>query len=264
MIMKDISRYSKRVQKMYKRYWGKLIFRCVLFGVILLCYVLRPEDFEVLHGLGFFHQFSSIHIVWLLWLWYMVEKMLPFPDLKPKGSMKYLRSCYQEAPQKDDKAWRDILKEQIKTDNKRAGLVLVCWGIGIMILYLLLREEWIQAAHLFLLSCLFYIGDLVCILIWCPFRSIFMKNKCCTQCRIYNWDTIFLIVPLLLVPGFYSHSLGVLALVNVGIWEVTRIIHPERYYAISNAMLQCRNCKGELGCVNLRLLDVKITRRDRT
>ena len=37
----------------------------------------------------------------------------------------------------------------------------------------------LNASLLFLISVAFYVCDLICVLIWCPFRLI-MKNRCCT------------------------------------------------------------------------------------
>ena len=102
--------------------------------------------------------------------------------------------------------------------------------------------------HLFLFTVFFYVCDLICVLIWCPFRDVFMKNRCCTQCRIYNWDTWMLVLPLAVTGGFYGLSLFGMALVVTGLWEWNYHYYPERFYPQTNRNLQCGTCKGEPGC----------------
>ncbi len=213
-----------------------------------------------MEGMNFFQRFSPLHILWLLWLIYMLEKLLPFQAWKPRGCMKYRKDRF--VPTKEYEAWlknkcKDTAlpapyKKQQKWYNKGAGIVCVCWLLTAVVIDILYIHHILNNQMLLLASCLFYIGDLVCILFWCPFRAVIMKNRCCTQCRIYNWDTLMLVLPIAFVSGFYSYSLLFLALVNVGIWELTALLHPERYYPATNASLTCANCEGEPGCANER------------
>ena len=64
----------------------------------------------------------------------------------------------------------------------------------------------LDRANLFMISVLFYVCDLICVLIWCPFRLI-MKNRCCTTCRIFNWDHLMMFSPLIFLDGFFTRSL---------------------------------------------------------
>ena len=77
-----------------------------------------------------------------------------------------------------------------------------------------------------------------------------MKNKCCTTCRIYNWDYIMMFTPLLFLvakPGPILHYILIaLALVILIIWEITYKIHPERFTENTNENLTCKNCKEKL------------------
>ena len=138
-----------------------------------------------------------------------------------------------------------------------AAWVFAAWIAAALAMYLLQKHQILGTREFLIGSALFYVGDLVCLLIWCPFRDIFMKTRCCTQCRIYNWDVLMLIVPILFVRGFFSYSLLLPALAVVGTWEWNYRRHPERFLPSSNACLQCRNCQGEIGCVRLRLFGKK-------
>lgn len=286
--MKKINGFPVRIQKMYKRYFVKFWFRIIILAAVIIILMIRPEETEVLEGMKFFQHFSVLHILWMLWLWYMLEKLLPLKNWKPKGCMKYRKTEFQ--PSSDYESWAKSLQEgtkaieeepeekqrnkgkervegekhrknqefyqaykkQRKWYNKGALIVLICWLLVAIIISILRYLDILSNPLLLIGSCLFYIGDVVCILFWCPFREVLMKNRCCTQCRIYNWDTMMLILPIVFIPGFYSYSLFLLALINVGIWEITGLVHPERYCPISNANLQCMNCKGELGCARLQ------------
>ncbi|MBR5446919.1 MAG: hypothetical protein IKV40_00700, partial [Clostridia bacterium] len=95
--------------------------------------------------------------------------------------------------------------------------------------------------------CLFYsVCDLICILFFCPFQTWFMKNRCCTTCRIYNWDFAMMFTPLLFIPRLYTYSLLGCAVLLLIRWEVTYRIHPERFSTETNACLNCKNCEEKL------------------
>lgn len=254
----------EKIKKQYRSYWMKFGFRILVLLVTVWIAVFRPEELKVLEGMNFFRHFSVLHLLWLLWAWYMLEKLLPLPDRKPKGCWKHQKEGFQPTKEYEDWAaegkpkspdslfWQKLCQER-KKYGKGAWLVLGGWILAAIGILILQRCSILGNRELLLCSVLFYVGDLVCILIWCPFRDIFMKNQCCTKCRIYNWDTIMLILPVLYIPGFFSYSLLLGALVVVGNWELAHLRHPERFYSVSNAALQCGNCGGELGCRRLQM-----------
>ncbi len=82
-----------------------------------------------------------------------------------------------------------------------------------------------------------------------------MKNKCCVNCRIYNWDYAMMFTPLFFVKRSYSWSLLALSLALLIRWEITFFNHPERFSANTNAYLQCSNCSEKL-CAHKKQLQV--------
>lgn len=238
---------SEELRKRYRYYWVKFGFRILVLASVTILAILCPEELNVLEGMNFFQHVSFLHIVWTLWAWYMIEKLLPLPNV-PKGSVKYRGAEFQPVAGYEAAAFQ---KERRKY-ARGAWKVLGAWILAAAAIFLLKKLHILGNRELLLLSALFYVGDLVCILIWCPFRDVWMKNRCCTQCRIYNWDTLMLILPIAFIPGFYSYSLLGGALLVVGCWELSHLLHPERFYALTNARLQCGNCKGELGCARFR------------
>ena len=79
-----------------------------------------------------------------------------------------------------------------------------------------------------------------------PFQTWFMKNRCCTTCRIYNWDFAMMFTPLVFIPSLYTYSLLGFALALLIRWEVTYRLHPERFSPATNRYLSCANCKEKL------------------
>ena len=103
----------------------------------------------------------------------------------------------------------------------------------------------IGKAGMFMLSVIFYVCDLICVLVWCPFRLI-MKNKCCTTCRIFNWDHLMMFSPLIFIGGFYSVSLVVMAVIAWLVWEICIMLYPERFCEMTNVALKCSECTDKL------------------
>lgn len=98
---------------------------------------------------------------------------------------------------------------------------------------------------LFLISVAFYVCDLICVLIWCPFR-LMMKTQCCTTCRIFNWDHLMMFPPLVFMGVFYGMSLVLSAFTAWLVWELCVMMYPERFWDKSNLALKCSECTDRL------------------
>ena len=112
------------------------------------------------------------------------------------------------------------------------------------ILYLL---KIIDNMDLLMLSVFYFLCDYICILFFCPFQTFIMKNKCCVNCRIYDWGHFMMFTPMLFICNFYSWSLFFVSCVVLIHWEMIYAKHPERFYSGSNKRLQCINC-GDKTC----------------
>ena len=104
-----------------------------------------------------------------------------------------------------------------------------------------------------LFTVFFFLCDYICILVFCPFQTCIMKNKCCVNCRIYDWGHFMMFTPMLFIPNFYSWSLFFTACVVLIRWEVVYAAHPERFWSGSNQILQCANCKDKTCQVKRRV-----------
>ena len=68
------------------------------------------------------------------------------------------------------------LKKYVTTTTQAAYKVMLIWILLIASIGVLYYTNVIDKIWLFMISVFFYVCDLICVLIWCPFRFI-MKNK---------------------------------------------------------------------------------------
>ena len=87
---------------------------------------------------------------------------------------------------------------------------------------------------------------MICILFFCPFQSWFLRNKCCSTCRIYNWDYAMMFTPLFFVRRLYTWSLLFLSVALLARWEITFYKYPERFSEATNGYLSCSRCTEKL------------------
>lgn len=171
----------------------------------------------------------------------MLSQLYPAKNIA-LGSHKVFKLRFKPVLERINK---DALKKYIVTTTQAAYKVMLLWIALIAVLGLMKHWSILSDAHLFLISVLFYVCDLICVLVWCPFRLI-MKNKCCTTCRIFNWDHMMMFTPMLFVKGLFSISLLVVAFIIWLIWELCVLLYPERFWEKSNAALKCSECTDKL------------------
>ncbi|MBQ9438396.1 MAG: hypothetical protein IJU50_08685 [Lachnospiraceae bacterium] len=234
---------------MKKLYRGRLVFRCLVFLCCILLYFYSPDSFQVLKGFQFFKAFSPLHILWLLWLFDMKKQLVPSKNVA-LGSQKHFKSRFvpDESFYKAGKIVKEKeerLHDYMEEISKPAYAVFLLYALGVAGVAALYLAGVFNREMVFLVTALFYVCDLVCVVIWCPFRT-FMGNRCCTVCRIYNWDHLMMFAPFLIIPSFYTTSLLLLSILVFLFWETQVRIHPERFYEGSNKALRCIECTDRL------------------
>jgi len=241
-----LQKKKKPMSKMRKIYMARFVFRCVLLVAFIVLYFVAPEQFAVLEGWNFFKSFSALHVFWVLLMYAMIRQLISYRGSLTIGSQKNFKANFQPPADGYDKAG---LRAYIKRINKGALLVLGVWSLLIASLSVLYVFDILEKEHLFLISVAFYLCDLICVLFFCPFR-LMMKTRCCTTCRIFNWDHFMMVTPMLLVGGFFAVSLLVMAIVVLVAWEICILVHPERFWDRSNTTLRCSSCTDKL-CTHL-------------
>ncbi len=71
--------------------------------------------------------------------------------------------------------------------NDNARSVLVFWLIVNTVLTVLYLIGVLSANAVILVVMVYYLCDAFCMVIWCPLQTVFMKSRCCVDCRIYGW-----------------------------------------------------------------------------
>lgn len=260
-------------------YMSRFLARCaILIGAILLFFI-DPGQFDIMLGLNFFRGPSLFHLLWAAWMFDMIMQLIPSSGYWPLGSTKYFGSKFVPLTKRINlRHIRQILtKEQlarllnkdnileyinkvpiaryinrkrlvafVKQSTKDAYYIAIIWILMVVGFAFAYRYTPMNHRIIMLISIGFYLSDVICVLFWCPFRVFFMKNRCCTTCRIFNWDHLMMFSPFLFIPGFFTWTLSGMAVLIFVAWEVSFFLHPERFWDESNDALVCRNCTDEL------------------
>ena len=213
----------------------KLVYRSLLFLTAVTLYIIsRVQNTGELFR-GFENKYWLLGIVWLVYAVEMVLRFFP-SRLESMGCQKQFKKNY--IPVKQAK-----LKRQ---SWKRTFAVSAAWVLLNGIIGVLYYTKCIDAGILILISLAYGVCDMICILFFCPFQTWFMKNRCCTTCRIYNWDFAMMFTPLIFIPDWYTYSLLGCALVLLARWEISYRMYPERFSETTNQCLDCARCKEKL------------------
>ena len=225
-----------------KRYILRLIGRILVLGICGWACAVHPEWFAVLEGANFWKTFSPLHILWGVWVFDMALQIIPVKNKVPLGSQKLWESRFR--PIRDRVNW-EALRTYIINTTKAAYKVFILWCLLIAAIGLCYYRGPLGKTGLFMISTVFYVCDLICVLIWCPFR-LMMRTRCCTTCRIFNWDHLMMFSPMIFMGGFYGMSLLGLSIAAWLVWELCIMLYPERFWEVTNVALRCSECTDKL------------------
>ena len=233
---------KNKISSTRRIYFLRLTGRILVLAISILYYIFAREEFEIATGLRFFERFSPLHILWGIWIIDMILQLLPVRAHISIGSQKIFAGLFRPIKEKIN---YENLKKYIVDTTKSAYKVMIIWFLLNLVIGVLYCTGVFDIATVILISVLFYVCDLICVLIWCPFRLI-MKNKCCTTCRIFNWDHLMMFSPLVTVGGFFSLTLVITSVVIWLVWEICVFTYPERFWENSNMALRCSECTDKL------------------
>ena len=224
-----------------KKYFMRLFLRIAIF-IICLIMCFKPNFYDILNGFNFFKGFHLLHLLWIIWVCDMFFQIVPIKNKIALGSQKLFANRFRPIAKQFN---YEKLKNYVVSTTVSAYKVFILWGLLITIIGILYYCDFIDKKILFMISVFFYVCDLICVLIWCPFRLI-MKNKCCTTCRIFNWDHLMMFSPLIFIGGFFSISLVVISVLAWLVWESCVMLYPERFSEATNVALKCTECTDKL------------------
>ena len=213
----------------------RLAYRTALFVLLLIGYI----RFRLYSGVAVIDKVENmpviIYITWAVFALEMIMRFFPSKYESP-GCQKQFARNYIKSGSTDISI----------PDNNAAVLVALIWIVFNGIFGALYMADVLDDGIMILLCSAYSICDIVCILFFCPFQSWFMKNKCCSSCRIYNWDYAMMFTPLFFVRKSYTWSLLALSVALLIRWEITFYLHPERFSENTNNYLKCANCSEKL------------------
>ena len=266
-------------QNFRKTYLLRFFTRCGIFVAAILLFLFGRQQFDVVLGLNFFKHFTLLHLLWIAWMFDMIMQLIPSTGYWPLGSQKYWGAYYVPINKRVDLSHlKQILSPKqlrkyltiknihqhinrihmskyinqrrliafVKRSTRDAYYIAIIWIMMIIVFAILYKFKIMDHSILLLIAVAFYLSDVICVLFWCPFKVLFMGNRCCTTCRIFNWDHLMMFSPLIFIPGFFSWTLAGMAVVIFLVWEITFFVHPERFWEDTNNSLSCSNCTDEL------------------
>ncbi len=240
--MSKTEKRKEPMSKVRKVYFTRLVGRIFILIVYTVMFLLRPDETYILEDMNFFKRFSPLHILWIIWIIDMIHQLIPVKKYISLGSQKQFRQRFKPIVEKINYA---ALREYVISTTKSAYKVFILWSVFLTCVGILYYSDILSKLHLFMISVIFYVCDLICVLIWCPFRLI-MKNKCCTTCRIFNWDHLMMFTPMMFIDSFYTRTLLIFSFAIWVIWELCVMMYPERFWEHSNESLKCSQCTDKL------------------
>lgn len=237
---------SKIVQTaMQYRYLLKFGIRVSIFLTVLFTYLFNKDLLTYLMnhrfaiGLADFH-ITLLHVLWAIFMFMMIRHLHPVDNL----TMALRKS--EEKEFRESKNYDEVkLLRFVQDMNLKSWIVLLVWLSFNAIFGLLYVFDIIDEADLLMLTVFYFLCDYICILFFCPFQSFIMKNKCCVNCRIYDWGHFMMFTPLLFIRNFFSWSLFFTSIIVLIRWEIIYAKHPERFWEGTNDTLKCINCKDK-------------------
>ena len=236
---------------MLKKYLLNFMARLAIFIGVLIFYAANKAFIYNFMTQPVWMGITPIHLLWLIFMVMMLIHIFPTEKL----SMAIRKADEKEYVQQEAYSELELL-QFVQKQNVRAWTVMLCWLSFNAIFGLLFLMGIIEEADLLLLTVFYFLCDYICILFFCPFQSVIMKNRCCVNCRIYEWGHFMMFTPMLFIPDFFSWSLFFTSCVVLIKWEIIYAKHPERFWDGSNKNLQCANCKDKICGIKRRITHI--------
>ncbi len=222
------------------RYLLKFALRIAIFVVVLLMHVSADVELWELANQPLAYGVTAMHVLWAVFMIIMLSHIFP-GTFRTMALKKADKEAYRETPAYSELEMYRFVQDQ----NRKAWIVMLVWLIfnGFIGFFYLIKV--FDRSDLLMFTVFFFLCDYICILVFCPFQTCIMKNKCCVNCRIYDWGHFMMFTPMLFIPNFYSWSLFFTSCVVLIRWELVYAAYPERFWSGSNQILQCENCKDK-------------------
>ena len=226
---------KRKISAVSTLHFLRLVYRSALFIMLLITYI-RSRMFNDATVVESVEKLPAIlYICWAVFVIEMILRFFPSKYESPGCQKQFARNYIKTGN-------TDLLIP----DNNATVLIALVWIVFNGIFGALYMEGILDDGIMILLCSVYSVCDIVCILFFCPFQTFILKNRCCTDCRIYNWDYAMMFTPFLFLPHLYTWSLLGMSLILLARWEITYHLHPERFSIWTNAGMSCRTCKEKL------------------
>ena len=216
-------------------HYVRLVYRSILFILLLITYIrFRLYSGKTVTESVEWHP-VILYVTWGVFVVEMIMRFFPSKYESPGCQKQFARNYIKSGS-----------TEIAIPDNNATMLVALTWIVFNGIFGALHMAGVLDDGIMILLCSAYSVCDIICILFFCPFQTWFLKNKCCSVCRIYNWDYAMMFTPLFFVRKRYTWSLLALSVALLIRWEITFYLHPERFSEKTNDYLQCKNCTEKL------------------
>lgn len=224
-----------KLSKISKMHYVRLVLRSLLLITALALYIYnKVEKTEYTFGRIAEHK-ATLGIIWLVYFAEMICRFFP-AKFESMGCQKQFK-CNHVATGET---------KPNKSPWQGTFLSLAFWVVLNGAFGVLYYTHVFDKGILVLISLAYGVCDMICVLFFCPFQTWFMKNKCCTTCRIYNWDYAMMFTPLVFFPSIFGWSILGVSLLLLAQWELLYRIHPERFAENTNCNLNCAHCTEKL------------------
>ena len=234
-----------RLSVISKLNYIRLFYRGALLLSLVVYYILSRIFYIPFFDYSNWVTLVVVGFITLSFVGEMIERFIP-SKTSSMGSQKQHYRNYR--PSGEDKpelqSWKVTL------------LVFLSWVGFNAIFGVLYFTHIIDQGLLMILSLMYSVSDMICILYFCPFQTWMMHNRCCTTCRIYNWDFAMMFTPLIFIVvtkdenGYFINPFAIVlvltALALLLKWEFTYHLHKERFSDKTNLSLRCENCQERL------------------
>lgn len=252
----DLDRIAGRVKKTMTPMFTKYVLRgglnTIIFLVTVYLYFFRKDLLTGFVAPGFFSQIGLREIVWIVLVLDMMTHLIPMMKL----TMGFRKSHAETYVGPTDGFEIADLYQYVQTMNIKAWTVMLVWLLVNAFIALVYVLNVIGEAEMLLVTGFYIISESICILFYCPFQSLIMKNRCCVNCRIFDWGHFMMYTPMLFIKSFFSWSLFFLSCVVLIKWEISYAAHPWRFWNGSNAAIRCENCHDKLCHIKRPLRDI--------
>lgn len=229
--------------KMMTRYSINFLVRLTIFIVVFVMYLTKKEVLieAVTHEMSVGEDLFGITVLHLVWGFFMIMMLR---HIFPNKTLSMALRKNEEENYIEVEGYSQLeLAKFVQDQNIKAWKVMLLWLSFNAIWGVLYLIGILDVADLLMLTVFYFLCDYICILFFCPFQKVIMKNKCCVNCRIYDWGHFMMFTPMLFIQNFFSWSLFFTAVVVLIRWEISYAKNPQRFFSGSNKTLQCANCK---------------------